>query len=82
MAGLAMSLGPDFKYEPGLIVAEGEYVRIHGRYTGLGPKPMVGVDIFRVIGGKLVEHWDALQEGVPASSTKSGRSMFTGKPSA
>jgi hypothetical protein len=38
---------------------------IHGRYTGWGPKPMVAVDIFRVIEGKLAEHWDVLQEEFP-----------------
>ena len=77
IAGLLTALGPDFKYEPGMIVAEGEYVMIHGRYTGWGPKPMVAVDIFRVVGGKLVEHWDVMQEEVPAELTKSGNSMFT-----
>ena len=38
-------LSPDFKYEPGLVVADGEYVIIHGRYTGWDPKPLVAVDI-------------------------------------
>jgi predicted SnoaL-like aldol condensation-catalyzing enzyme len=75
--GLITALGPDFKYEPGMIVAEGEYVMIHGRYTGWGPKPMVAVDIFPVVDGKLVEHWDVMQEEVPAELTKSGNSMFT-----
>ena len=74
---LLAALGPDFKYEPGMIVAEGEYVMIHGRYTGWGPKPMVAVDIFRVVGGKLVEHWDVMQEEVPVSSTASGNPMFS-----
>jgi predicted SnoaL-like aldol condensation-catalyzing enzyme len=73
---LITGLSPDFKYEPGMIVAEGEYVMIHG-YTGWGPKPMVAVDIFRVVGGKLVEHWDVMQEEVQAELTKSGNSMFT-----
>ena len=77
IAGLLTALGPDFKYEPGMIVAEGEYVMIHGRYTGWGPKPMVAVDIFRVVGGKLVEHWDVMQEEVPAELTKSSNGMFT-----
>jgi hypothetical protein len=56
-----------------MIVAEGEYVMIHGRYTGWGPKPMVAVDIFRVVGGKLVEHWDVMQEEVRAELTKLAR---------
>ena len=63
------------KYEPGMAVAEGDLVMVHGRYTGWGPKPMVAVDIFRVKDGKVVEHWDVLQEEVPA--TASGNSMFT-----
>src|ERR1700741_3257352 len=37
---LLANLPAGFKYEPGLIVAEGDYVAIHGRYFGWGPKPM------------------------------------------
>ena len=74
---LITALCPDFNYEPGMIVAEGEYVMIHGRYTGWGPKPMVAVDIFRVLDGKLVEHWDVMQEEVQAELIKSGNSIFT-----
>jgi predicted SnoaL-like aldol condensation-catalyzing enzyme len=70
------SLPANFKYQPGIIVAEGDIVMIHGLYTGWGPKPLVTVDIFRAKDGKLVEHWDVMQEEVPASQTKSGRPMF------
>jgi predicted SnoaL-like aldol condensation-catalyzing enzyme len=66
------------KYEMGLVVEDGEFVMVHGRYTGFGPNPMVAVDIFRVSNGKLSEHWDVLQEEVPAEKTVSGNSMFTG----
>jgi len=72
-------LSPEFKYEPGLLVADGEYVMVHGRYTGWGPKPMVAVDIFRVADGKIAEHWDVMQEEVPATQSANGHSMFTGK---
>ena len=64
-------------YEPGMAVAEGDLVMVHGRYTGWGPQPMVAVDIFRVEGGKVVEHWDVMQEEVPAAGTASGNAMFT-----
>ncbi|MDP9066480.1 MAG: nuclear transport factor 2 family protein [Pseudomonadota bacterium] len=74
------SLPATFKYEPGLIVADGDFVMIHGLYTGWGPKPLVAVDIFRVKNGKLVEHWDVMQDDVPASQTKSGRPMFPIEP--
>jgi predicted SnoaL-like aldol condensation-catalyzing enzyme len=74
---LMQNLPADFKYEPGLVVAEGNYVAIHGRYVGWGPKPMVAVDVFRVANGKIAEHWDVMQEEVPPTQTASGNSMLT-----
>ena len=79
LRNIVENLGADFRYEPGLVIAENDIVMVHGRYTGWGPKPLLAVDIFRVKGGKLVEHWDVMQEEVPAASTISGRSMFTGQ---
>ena len=67
---------PDFKYEMGQIIAEGEFVVVNGRYTGYGPKPLVAVDIFKIKNGKFAEHWDILQEEVPAEKTASGNPMF------
>ena len=75
--GLLGNLSSDFKYEPGLVLAEGDYVSIHGRYLGWGPKPMVAVDIFRVANGKIAEHWDVMQEEVPAAQSANGNSMLT-----
>jgi predicted SnoaL-like aldol condensation-catalyzing enzyme len=72
------NLSRDFKYEPGLVMADGDYVSIHGRYTGWGPKPMIAVDIFRVANGKIAEHWDVMQEEVPAAQSANGNSMFIG----
>jgi predicted SnoaL-like aldol condensation-catalyzing enzyme len=79
LAAFAAQLPESFRYEPGLVVANGDHVMIHGRYLGWGPKPVVAVDIFRIEGGKLAEHWDVAQEEVPAAATKSGRPMFTGR---
>jgi len=76
IADFIASLSKDFSYEPGMAVAEGDMVMVHGRYVGFGKKPMVAVDIFRVANGKLAEHWDVLQEEVPASATASGNPMF------
>lgn len=75
------NLPADFKYEPGLVMADGDYVSIHGRYLGWGPKPMVAVDIFRVAHGKIAEHWDVMQEEVPAEQSANGNSMLTARPS-
>ena len=69
-------LSRDFKYEPGLVMADGDYVSVHGRYTGWGPKPMIAVDVFRVANGRIAEHWDVLQEEVPAAQSANGNSMF------
>ena len=76
LPAVVKALPANFKYEPGMIVADGDLVMIHGRYTGWGPKPLVTVDIFRVKDGKLVEHWDVMQEDVPATQTKNGNPMF------
>ncbi|MBK5554239.1 nuclear transport factor 2 family protein [Pseudomonas sp. TH03] len=74
---LISKLPKDFSYQPGMAVAEGDFVMVHGRLLGWGPKPMVVVDIFRLKGGKVAEHWDVLQEEVPASASASGNSMFS-----
>ena len=77
IANLIPTLKEDFFYEPGMVVAEGDLVMVHGRYVGWGTKPLVAVDIFRVKDGKVVEHWDVMQEEVPASATASGNPMFS-----
>lgn len=74
---LLQQLPADFKYEPGLVVAEGDFVAIHGRYFGWGPKPMMAVDIFRVANAKIAEHWDVMQEEVPAEQSANGNGMLT-----
>lgn len=73
---LFSSVSPDFRYEFSLIVEDSDFVMVHGRYTGVGPKPLIAVDIFRVTNGKLSEHWDVLQEEVPAENTASKNPMF------
>jgi predicted SnoaL-like aldol condensation-catalyzing enzyme len=75
LKGWVGNLPPGFTYEPGMVVAEGDLVMMHGRYTGMGPKAMIGVDIFRLSNGKIVEHWDILQE--ETIKTVSGNPMFS-----
>ena len=77
IANLIPTLKSDLFYEFGMIVAEGDLVMVHGRYVGWAPKPLVAVDIFRLKDGKVVEHWDVMQEEVPASATASGNPMFS-----
>ncbi|MFC3052109.1 nuclear transport factor 2 family protein [Kordiimonas pumila] len=63
------NLPKDVYYEPGLMIAEGDFVAIHGRIRGWANKPQIVVDIFRVKDGKLAEHWDVLQDEVPVEAT-------------
>lgn len=77
LAKLVAQLPSAVFYEPGLIIAEGEYVAIHGRIRGWAPSPQVVVDIFRVEDGRLAEHWDVLQDEVPAKGSRSGIAMFS-----
>jgi len=64
-------------YEHGMIIAEGDLVMVHGRYSGGDRKTFIAVDIFRFDGDRVVEHWDVLQEEVPAEKTVAGNAMFT-----
>lgn len=74
LRALVAGLSPAVFYEPGLIVAEDDLVAIHGRIRGWADAPQVVVDLFRIEGGKLAEHWDVLQNEVQAAV--SGVSMF------
>ncbi|QGN56420.1 nuclear transport factor 2 family protein [Novosphingobium sp. Gsoil 351] len=73
---LVAGLSEEVHYEPGLIVAEGDLVAIHGRIHGWGDAPQVVVDFFRVEGGMLAEHWDVLQNEVPVTAASGGIPMF------
>jgi predicted SnoaL-like aldol condensation-catalyzing enzyme len=57
---LIRSTPPTLKHEPGVIVAENDYVIVHGRFSGTGrPRNWIAADVVRVTDGVLVEHWDA-----------------------
>ena len=70
------SLPDAARYEPGAVIAEGDLVVLHGRYSGVIDSPLVAVDIFQLRDGQLVAHWDVVQEEVPAEQTASGLPMF------
>jgi predicted SnoaL-like aldol condensation-catalyzing enzyme len=77
---LIKSLPPTLKYEPGTIVAEGDFVIVHGRYSGHGlPLNWIVADIVRMKDGILVEHWDVIQDEASRESSKSGLPMFGDK---
>lgn len=67
---------PPLCVEWGIMVAEGDLVASHSRWTGLGPDPLIVFDLFRIRDGKLAEHWDVMQVEIPADATLSGVAMF------
>ena len=74
---LIRSSPPALRYEHQLIVAEGDYVIVHGRFSGTGrPVPWVAADIVRIENGRLAEHWDVLQDEATKAESKSGLPMF------
>lgn len=73
---LIKGLKTDFRYVPGIITEAGEFVMIHGHYTGWAEKPMIAVDIFRIRNGKLAEHWDVMQEEITSDESINGNKMF------
>jgi len=74
---LIKSLPPTLQYEPGTIVAEGDFVIVHGRFSGFGqPVNWIAADIVRLENGLLVEHWDVIQDEATRASSKSGLPMF------
>ena len=80
---LIKSLPPTLKYEPGTIVAEGDFVMVHGRFSGLGQTVnWIAADILRIKDGILVEHWDVIQDEATEQQSKSGLPMFGEKFSA
>ncbi|HKN52719.1 MAG TPA: nuclear transport factor 2 family protein [Amycolatopsis sp.] len=76
LRNLIAGLSPEFWYEPGRVIVDGDLVALHGTYHGFGPEPLVAFDLFRVENGKLAEHWDALTTRV--EKTASGRSQTDG----
>ena len=60
-----------------MIVADGDLVIVHGRFSGFGaPVNWIAADILRIEDGVLVEHWDVIQDEATQEQSKSGRPMF------
>ena len=74
---LIKSLPATLKYESGTIVAEGDVVIVHGRFSNFGaPVNWIAADIVRIQNGILVEHWDVIQDEATEEQSKSKAPMF------
>jgi len=77
---LIKSLPPTLRYESRTVVAEGDFVILHGRFSDFGlPVNWIVADIVRMKDGILVEHWDVIQDEATRESSKSGLPMFGDK---
>ncbi len=74
---LVKSLPDTLRHEPGLMVAEGDLVILHGRFSGFGqPVAWIVADILRIENSVLAEHWDVIQDEVTPEQSRSGAPMF------
>ena len=71
--GLVRSMPDTLRYENHLILAEGDDVLMHGRFTGhAGPRPWLAADRLRLENGLLAEHWDVLADEPTEAESASG----------
>ena len=74
---LIRTLPNTLKYENHIVLAEGDYVIAHGRFSGHGrPAAWIAADVVRMEDGKLAEHWDVLQDEATKDQSVSGLPMF------
>jgi predicted SnoaL-like aldol condensation-catalyzing enzyme len=74
---LIKTMPPEFKHETELVIAEGDWVMLRGRFSGHGlPRPWIVVDTVRVENGRLQEHWDVIEDEVTRTESVSGKPMF------
>ena len=74
---LVRSVPETLHYENQLIIAEGDYVIAHGRFTGMGrPAAWIAADVVRFEDRLLRMHWDVLQDEATKAESLSGLPMF------
>jgi predicted SnoaL-like aldol condensation-catalyzing enzyme len=77
---LVKSLPATLRYENHVAAATGDFVILHGRFSGHGmPAAWVVADIVRMEDGVLAEHWDVIQDEATREQSRSGLPMFGDK---
>ena len=74
---LIRGLPTTLRYENHVVVADGDTVITHGRFSGIGlPASWITADIMTLKDGVLVEHWDVIQDEATKLQSQSGNPMF------
>jgi predicted SnoaL-like aldol condensation-catalyzing enzyme len=74
---LVKSMPATLRYENHIAAATGDFVILHGRFSGMGlPAAWVVADIVRLEDGVLAEHWDVIQDEATKAQSRSGLPMF------
>ena len=71
--GLVKSLPATLRYENHLAAATGDFVILHGRFSGHG------LPAAWIVDGVLAEHWDVIQDEATREQSQSGLPMFGDK---
>ena len=65
------------RYEPGVIVADEDYVIVHGRISGNGhSRNWIVATILRIEDRRVAEQWEVVQDEASPEETRSGHPMF------
>src|SRR5713226_8566865 len=74
---LIRALPATLRYENALTAVDGDFVILHGRFSGHGrPRSWIAADVVRMEGDRLAEHWDVLQDEATKKESRSGVPMF------
>lgn len=74
---LVKGLPATLRYENHVAAASGDFIVLHGRFSGIGaPAAWVVADIVRLENGMLAEHWDVIQDEATQAQSRSGLPMF------
>ena len=74
---LIKRLPSTLRYENHIGAAVGDFVILHGRFSGHGmPAAWVVADIVRMEGDVLAEHWDVIQDEATREQSRSGLPRF------
>jgi predicted SnoaL-like aldol condensation-catalyzing enzyme len=75
--GLVKTMPATLRYENHVAAATGDFVILHGRFSGMGlSAAWIVADIVRMEDGVLAEHWDVIQDEATQAQSRSGLPMF------